>query len=161
MRRFDFLWTLVFFIHVFKDTFFNPFPEILGFLTLIFFGIFTPLASNVWGFFLLSLRKGSLWASHDKDQKWLCYGRSIVQGLRTCVISMLTIGIVLVYRRLIRPWLSGSCRFHPTCSSYAIQALQQHGLLSGLLLILWRMVRCHPWGPCGYDPVPSSLFSSS
>ena len=49
---------------------------------------------------------------------------------------------------------TGSCRFHPTCSTYAITALRRHGLLVGGLLTLKRLFRCHPFGPCGFDPVP-------
>jgi len=65
-----------------------------------------------------------------------------------------------IYRVAIRPWLSGGCRFYPTCSAYGIQAFQQHSLPRALYLILRRIARCHPWGPCACDPVPPSLFSS-
>ena len=47
-----------------------------------------------------------------------------------------------------------ACRFHPTCSEYAVQALQQHGLVLGSLLFFKRIARCHPWGGAGIDPVP-------
>jgi putative membrane protein insertion efficiency factor len=59
------------------------------------------------------------------------------------------------YRRFISPMLAPSCRFHPTCSAYALQALERHGVLRGSLLTLRRLLRCHPWGGCGgHDPVP-------
>lgn len=47
-----------------------------------------------------------------------------------------------------------SCRFEPSCSHYAVDALRRHGVLRGSLLVLWRLARCHPWGGWGYDPVP-------
>jgi len=64
------------------------------------------------------------------------------------------IGLVHLYRLAISPWLGGNCRFQPTCSSYAIEALEKYGVLRGGWLALKRMARCHPWGGSGYDPVP-------
>jgi uncharacterized protein len=61
---------------------------------------------------------------------------------------------IRAYRVLISPLLPPSCRFLPTCSDYAIEALQRHGAGRGLALSLWRLARCHPWGGSGYDPVP-------
>jgi len=58
------------------------------------------------------------------------------------------------YRIAISPWLGANCRFDPTCSSYTIEALQTHGILTGGWLALKRIGRCHPWGGSGYDPVP-------
>ena len=58
------------------------------------------------------------------------------------------------YRIAISPWLGANCRFDPTCSSYAIEALRVHGILTGGWLALKRIGRCHPWGGSGYDPVP-------
>jgi hypothetical protein len=58
------------------------------------------------------------------------------------------------YRLAISPWLGGNCRFDPTCSSYAIEALQVHGIFKGTWLAIHRIGRCHPWGGSGYDPVP-------
>jgi len=54
----------------------------------------------------------------------------------------------------ISPWLGANCRFDPTCSTYAIEALQVHGILKGTWLAVKRIGRCHPWGGSGYDPVP-------
>jgi len=64
------------------------------------------------------------------------------------------IWLVQVYRYAISPMLGRSCRFHPSCSEYAIEALERHGLLKGSLLAIRRVGRCHPWHPGGYDPVP-------
>ena len=61
------------------------------------------------------------------------------------------------YRSWISPALPGSCRFAPTCSDYAQQALERHGAWRGTFLIAWRLLRCHPFHPGGYDPVPECL----
>jgi putative membrane protein insertion efficiency factor len=82
----------------------------------------------------------------------------ITRFLHLCVRSVFIASIAFIYRGGIRPSLIGSCRFHPTCSAYAIQALRQHGLISAVILMTWRILRCNPWGQCGHDPVPSSLF---
>ena len=58
------------------------------------------------------------------------------------------------YQKAISPMTPPSCRFTPTCSHYAIEALRKHGPLKGLYLAIWRILRCHPWGGSGYDPVP-------
>lgn len=64
------------------------------------------------------------------------------------------IGLIGCYRYFISPLLGRSCRFHPSCSEYAIEALQQYGALQGLWLALRRVSHCHPWHPGGIDPVP-------
>jgi uncharacterized protein len=72
------------------------------------------------------------------------------------------IGLVKGYRLLLSPWLGSSCRFTPSCSAYALQALEQHGAAGGTYLTLARLVRCHPWCEGGHDPVPPAphrLFS--
>jgi len=61
---------------------------------------------------------------------------------------------IRAYQLIISPLLPPSCRFLPSCSDYAIEALERHGALRGLGLALWRLARCHPWGGDGYDPVP-------
>lgn len=61
---------------------------------------------------------------------------------------------VRAYRLLLSPWIGHGCRFQPTCSVYALEALERHGALRGTALMLRRIGRCHPWGGSGYDPVP-------
>lgn len=62
--------------------------------------------------------------------------------------------LVRVYQRLVSPLLPPSCRFHPSCSAYAAGALERHGALRGGWLAARRLLRCHPWHPGGFDPVP-------
>lgn len=61
---------------------------------------------------------------------------------------------VRAYRLLLSPWIGHGCRFQPTCSVYALEALERHGAIHGTALMLRRIGRCHPWGGSGYDPVP-------
>jgi uncharacterized protein len=63
-------------------------------------------------------------------------------------------GLIGAYQLLISPILPASCRFEPSCSHYAQEAIATHGVLRGLALALRRILRCHPWGGSGYDPVP-------
>ena len=65
---------------------------------------------------------------------------------------LLLIGVVRAYQLLLSPHLGRTCRFHPTCSNYAIQALREYGVLKGIVLTVHRLFRCHPWGGHGYDP---------
>ena len=67
------------------------------------------------------------------------------------------IGLVRGYRLLFKPWLGSACRFEPTCSAYALEALERHGALRGSLLSGWRLARCHPWCEGGIQPVPESF----
>ena len=72
------------------------------------------------------------------------------------------IALVRGYRLLLSPWLGGACRFEPTCSVYALGALQRHGAGMGVALTVGRIARCHPWCAGGHDPVPENpprLFS--
>lgn len=64
------------------------------------------------------------------------------------------IALIGLYRYAISPLLGRSCRFHPSCSEYAIEALERHGPVIGLWLAIRRVARCHPWHPGGFDPVP-------
>ena len=69
------------------------------------------------------------------------------------------LGLILIfpiktYQILISPLLGPSCRFSPTCSQYAVEAIQKHGPLKGSWLAFKRIIRCHPWGGSGHDPIP-------
>jgi putative membrane protein insertion efficiency factor len=63
-------------------------------------------------------------------------------------------GLVYVYRVTVSPLLGPSCRFEPSCSAYALEALERHGARRGAWLSLRRVLRCHPFHPAGFDPVP-------
>ena len=75
-------------------------------------------------------------------------------AIPTAALNMLLIGMVKFYRGAISPMYPPACRFTPTCSQYALEALRRHGPLRGSWLALRRILRCHPWGGSGYDPVP-------
>lgn len=68
--------------------------------------------------------------------------------------ARLLIALVTAYRYALSPMLGRQCRFHPSCSAYAVEALERHGALRGAWLAVKRLARCHPWHPGGYDPVP-------
>ena len=67
----------------------------------------------------------------------------------------LLVGFLRAYRLLISPLYGEVCRYHPSCSAYALEAVQVHGSARGSWLALRRLARCHPWAAGGYDPVPS------
>ena len=67
------------------------------------------------------------------------------------------IWLISIYQRLISPLLGPSCRFHPTCSEYAKEALKSHGLVTGIWLTIKRLSKCHPLGGSGFDPVPRGV----
>ncbi|MBF9015240.1 membrane protein insertion efficiency factor YidD [Oceanispirochaeta sp. M2] len=69
-------------------------------------------------------------------------------------MSRILLFFVIIYKKVISPWLPRSCRFYPTCSSYAQEALLKHGPWKGLYLSVKRILKCHPRHPGGYDPVP-------
>ncbi len=69
-------------------------------------------------------------------------------------MRILLTSIIRLYRYLCSPWLGVHCRFTPTCSSYALEAIEHHGVLRGLWLSAGRLLRCQPWSTGGYDPVP-------
>jgi putative membrane protein insertion efficiency factor len=66
-------------------------------------------------------------------------------------------GAVIAYQWTLRPILGCNCRFYPSCSSFAVEALTEHGALRGSFISARRILRCNPWHPGGYDPVPQSL----
>lgn len=69
------------------------------------------------------------------------------------------IGIIQLYRWFVSPMLGPNCRFYPTCSCYAQESIRRHGALRGSWLGVRRILRCHPWHPGGYDPVPDAIPS--
>lgn len=71
------------------------------------------------------------------------------------MMQSVLIGLVRGYRLFLSPWLGSSCRFEPTCSVYALQALEGQGTAAGSYLVLSRLFRCHPWCAGGHDPVPT------
>lgn len=72
----------------------------------------------------------------------------------------LLIGLLKGYRYFISPWLGNQCRFYPSCSAYSQQAISELGIFKGLCFTVWRLLRCHPWHPGGYDPVINKRISS-
>jgi putative membrane protein insertion efficiency factor len=64
------------------------------------------------------------------------------------------LGLIRLYQVTLSPWLGNPCRYEPTCSRYAAEAIERHGALRGVWLAARRLGRCHPWGGSGYDPVP-------
>ena len=73
------------------------------------------------------------------------------------VFARMLIAMVVAYRRYVSPVLPARCRFYPSCSAYSLEALQKHGAIRGTGLTVWRLLRCHPFHPGGYDPVPDPI----
>ena len=79
--------------------------------------------------------------------------KKVVSGFRWILIRLLMVPVYF-YKYLISPMTPVSCRHIPSCSQYAIEALKIHGPVKGIYLATRRILRCHPWGTSGYDPVP-------
>ena len=75
------------------------------------------------------------------------------------LLAWLLWGLIRIYQIFISPLLPSSCRFHPSCSCYGVEAVVRHGGVKGGWLTLRRILRCHPWGGSGYDPVPPEGFT--
>ncbi len=82
-------------------------------------------------------------------------------GLSGLILEPLALGLIFLYQRCISPLTPPSCRFWPTCSSYAAEAIKIHGFWRGSLLGAWRLLKCHPFHAGGYDPVPPPGGKSS
>jgi putative membrane protein insertion efficiency factor len=79
-----------------------------------------------------------------------------VSALRRIAVSP-----IVAYQRVVSPALPRRCKYEPTCSAYAVQAIRRYGILRGLFLAVWRVLRCNPWSHGGYDPVEAQrLFNS-
>jgi putative membrane protein insertion efficiency factor len=72
----------------------------------------------------------------------------------------LAIKLIHVYRYLLSPWIGNQCRFYPTCSHYAEEAINLHGITRGSYLTVRRLLKCHPWHEGGLDPVPEKTTKS-
>ena len=83
----------------------------------------------------------------------------IIRGIKWLFLYLL-LAPIYFYKYAISPILPAACRFTPTCSEYAVDALKIHGPFYGFLLAAWRILRCNPWGSHGYDPVPPKRQSS-
>ncbi|MGC8830766.1 MAG: membrane protein insertion efficiency factor YidD [Verrucomicrobiia bacterium] len=83
------------------------------------------------------------------------------------IAQYILVYVIKIYRRFISPALGfilapqGGCRYEPSCSQYAIEAIQIHGAIKGVWLAAKRIFRCHPFGGCGYDPVPPKKLTSN
>jgi len=71
-------------------------------------------------------------------------------------MARLLVALIRLYQRWLSPLLGKNCRFYPSCSHYAIEALQVHGVIRGLCYATWRIARCNPLTPGGFDPVPAA-----
>jgi len=69
-------------------------------------------------------------------------------------MKRILVAAIRAYRYLLSPWWGGQCRFNPTCSEYASEAIDRHGAVRGTWLAMCRVGRCHPWRAGGFDPVP-------
>jgi hypothetical protein len=69
------------------------------------------------------------------------------------IVRSLAVAPIVVYQRLISPAIPRRCKYEPTCSRYAVEAIREYGILRGLVLAGWRLLRCNPWSLGGYDPV--------
>jgi putative membrane protein insertion efficiency factor len=70
-------------------------------------------------------------------------------------MKQLALGLIRLYQRTLSPYIPSGCRYDPTCSHYTYEAISKHGFFVGIWLGIKRISRCHPFGPSGYDPVPS------
>jgi uncharacterized protein len=74
-------------------------------------------------------------------------------GMPSRVLRAIVTAPIIVYQRVVSPAIPRRCKYEPTCSRYAVEAIRQYGILRGLVLAGWRLLRCNPWSYGGYDPV--------
>ena len=77
------------------------------------------------------------------------------------VVRRLALAPILAYQRFVSPALPRRCKYEPTCSAYAVRAIEDYGILRGLVLAGWRVLRCNPWSHGGYDPVSAQRVFSA
>lgn len=82
---------------------------------------------------------------------------TLINKLATYFIKYPFIALIRIYQYCISPYIGSNCRFSPTCSAYAVEALQKHNPVYAVYLIIKRISKCHPWGQSGCDPVPPRL----
>jgi putative membrane protein insertion efficiency factor len=87
-------------------------------------------------------------------------GRVAASASKRPTGSGLAIAFIRGYQILLAPVMGGACRFTPSCSAYAIEAIERHGARRGMWLAMRRIARCHPWGGAGFDPVPARTDES-
>jgi len=80
-------------------------------------------------------------------------GYTAIEAVHRAAVTGLVF-VIRAYQKVVSPLLGPRCRYAPTCSEYAVEAIERHGVMRGLALALWRVLRCHPFGGSGYDPVP-------
>jgi uncharacterized protein len=73
------------------------------------------------------------------------------------IAARLACALIHTYQYCLSPWLGSNCRFAPSCSQYAVEAIQTHGISKGIYLAVKRLLRCHPLGAHGHDPVPPAV----
>ena len=88
--------------------------------------------------------------------RWLYHAFLQLATGRTGHVKSLLLGAIWLYQKVLSPWIGNQCRFYPTCSEYARQAVVAHGSLRGSALAAKRLCKCHPWHPGGFDYVPGT-----
>jgi putative membrane protein insertion efficiency factor len=81
------------------------------------------------------------------------HGRAISRSTAKHALYVLVTAPIVVYQRVVSPVIPQRCKYHPTCSRYAVEAIREYGILRGAVLAGWRLLRCNPWSYGGYDPV--------